>query len=789
MSARANATCASARGRGEVGSPTGPARSGRPDDSLRDPGGDAFGPERAKSAPHPDPFPAGGERRKRQCGLCYAAIVACWVSFAAFAAAAGWIAALGPPPLGKDVEFSTRVFDRDGRLLRAYATSEGRWRLPARLADVDPRFFDLLLAYEDRRFHLHRGIDPLALGRAAVQLVRDGRIRSGGSTLTMQVARLLEPRGGRSVWAKLRQIVRAIELERALGKDEIIALYLDLAPYGGNIEGVRAASLAYFGKEPRRLSLGEAALLVALPQSPEARRPDRSVEAARNARNRVLDRFAALSDVPADEIALAKAEAVPIGRRIMPRLAPHAADQAVADVSLGGEVRLTIDADVQKHLEELAREHVRALAQALGPDVSLAMLAVDNATGEVIARVGSSDYFDERRAGQMDMTQALRSPGSTLKPFIYGLGFEDGFIHPETLIDDRPARYGAYAPQNFDFTFQGTVTVAKALQLSLNLPALAVLDRVGAGRFAARLNQAGAALVLPEGEAPSLAIGLGGVGISLSDLVMLYAGIARLGTVLPLTERFDQGPVPRAAGPASRNDRESGRLLEPVAAWYVAHVLLGTPPPDNGTPGRIAFKTGTSYGYRDAWSIGFDGKHTVGVWVGRPDGAPMPGLIGRMAAAPILFDVFARLGTPPVPLPRPPAGTLASTSAKLPPPLRHFAPGTHIAGAEPGGLHILFPPDGARLELTAANGVAAPLPLKVTGAVAPLTVLVNGVPSPLQAGRDLFFQPSGPGFARLTVIDGAGATDSVLVRIDDSTSAIAAVTAADTACAVACGQP
>ncbi len=679
---------------------------------------------------------------------------------AAVAGAGWWIALLGPAPLGKDLAFSTRVVDRDGRLLRAYATSEGRWRLPATIADVDPRFFDLLFAFEDKRFRAHRGVDPLALARAALQLATSGRIRSGASTLTMQVARLLEPRNGRSVVAKLRQMVRAIEIERALTKDEVLALYLDLAPYGGNIEGIRAASLVYFGKEPHRLTLAEAALLVALPQSPEARRPDRSVEAARKARNRVLDHFAALGTVPADEIALAKAEPVPAGRRPMPMLAPHAADRVVAEASPGSETRLTIDADLQRNLEELARERARTLAQTLGPEVSLGMLVVDNATGEVRARVGSPDYFDERRAGQVDMTQALRSPGSTLKPFIYGLGFEDGFIHPETLIEDRPARYGGYAPKNFDLTFQGTVTVRKALQLSLNLPALAVLDQVGPSRLTTRLAQAGATLVLPEGEPPGLAIGLGGVGIKLADLVMLYAGIARHGTALPLRERATSTLPGEGA-------REATRLMGPAAAWYVGNILAGTPPPENGVPGRIAFKTGTSYGYRDAWSVGFDGKHTIGVWVGRPDGAPVPRLVGRNAAAPILFDAFARLQTAPAPLLRAPDGVVITTTAKLPPPLKHFARGDRMGEAALDRLHILFPPDGARLELISADDKPAQVPLKVTGAVAPLTVLVDGVPARAQPRGTLFFQPNGPGFARVTVVDGSGATDSVVVRLED----------------------
>jgi penicillin-binding protein 1C len=697
------------------------------------------------------------------------AIAAALLCVALLGIGAWSIVALGPAPIGGALQFSTRVVDREGRLLRAYAAGEGRWRLPVKVADVDPRFFDMLFAYEDKRFRAHHGVDPLALGRAAFQLASSGRIRSGGSTLTMQVARLLEPRSGRTFAAKLRQIVRAIEIERALTKDEVLALYLDLAPYGGNIEGIRAASLAYFGKEPRRLSLAEAALLVALPQSPELRRPDRSAEAARSARNRVLDRFAASSRVPADEIALAEAEPVPSGRRAMPMLAPHAADRAVADAAPGSEVRLTIDADVQKSLEALVRERARTLALTLGPDVSLATLVVDNATGQVEAHVGSPNYFDERRAGQVDMTEALRSPGSTLKPFIYGLGFEDGLIHPETLIEDRPVRYGAYTPQNFDFTFQGTVTIRKALQFSLNVPALAVLDQVGPSRLAARLTQAGAALVLPEGEAPGLAMGLGGVGIRLSDLVMLYAGIARLGTVLPLSER----EISASSPPAPSHKGEGKTLMTPVAAWYVSNVLIGTPPPENGAPGRIAFKTGTSYGYRDAWSIGFDGKHTIGVWVGRPDGAPVPGLIGRAAAAPILFEAFARLLTPPAALAHAPTGVLVTTSAKLPPPLKRFAPGD-LAGATQPRLHILFPPDGARLELATTDGMPNPVPLKITGASAPLTVLVNGMPvlgasSGQSSGqsRGNFFRPAGPGFARVTVIDAAGATDSVVVRLDE----------------------
>ena len=669
---------------------------------------------------------------------------------AAFIAVAGgtWLVALGPPPSVKNLETSHSVLDRENRLLRAYATSEGRWRLPAKADDVDPRFLEMLLSYEDKRFYAHAGVDPLALGRAAFQLMRQGHIVSGASTLSMQVARLMEPRDSRSFFAKFRQMTRALQLEFALSKRDILSLYLTLAPYGGNLEGIRAASLSYFGKEPRRLTLGEAALLVALPQSPEVRRPDRNAAVARAARDRVLDRVQGL--VPADEIARARTEGVPMARRELPVLAPHAADQVVAAEPDKRTRQLTIDAPLQKTLQDLARER----AQALGPQISLAIIAVDNATGEVRARVGSADYFDARRAGQVDMTNALRSPGSTLKPFIYGLGFEDGFIHPETLIDDRPVRYGSYTPENFDLTFQGTVTVRKALQLSLNVPAIAVLGKVGVSRLSARLTQTGAALVLPKGEAPGLAMGLGGVGVRLNDLTMLYTGLARGGMATPLVER---------AGPVEASPR---RLLDPVAAWYVGNALMGAPPPDNAPHGRIAFKTGTSYGFRDAWAVGFDGRMTIGVWVGRPEGAPEAGLVGRAAAAPVLFDAFARSGLTPVPLALAPKGTLFARSNKLPPPLQRFNPetGPRIAADPP---RIMFPPDGARIEL-AQTGDKKPEPvaLKIAGGMLPLTVMVNGVPiGPETSRRSLFFQPDGAGFVRLTILDARGTTDSVMVRV------------------------
>ncbi|MGH6707683.1 MAG: penicillin-binding transpeptidase domain-containing protein, partial [Bradyrhizobium sp.] len=486
---------------------------------------------------------------------------------------------------------------------------------------------------------------------------------------------------------------------------------------------------------------------------PERRRLDRHPQVAHAARDRVLDRMVEDGVVSQEDAVQARAVGVPKLRKPMPILAPQSSDAAMATVTETPVVRLTLDSSLQKTLEALARD--RAVAQ--GPNISVAIIAVDNESGDVLARVGSSDYFDERRAGQVDMTRAVRSPGSTLKPFIYGLAFEDGFVHPESLIDDRPIRFGSYAPENFDMTFQGTVPVRKALQLSLNVPAIALLDRVGASRLSSRLKQAGGNLVLPKDEAPGLAMGLGGVGVTLQDLAQLYAGLARLGTTKPLREIM-----------TPNDERDPMRLMDQAAAWQVGNVLIGTPPPENGVHNRIAFKTGTSYGYRDAWSVGFDGRITIGVWVGRPDGAPVAGLVGRIAAAPILFDAFARTGKIPAALPKPPKGALLASNAKLPVPLRRFRPvGELVRTGSDQAPRIQFPLNGSRIDVDRSNnGQFSAMPVKVAGGVLPLTMLVNGISvGEIDSRRQRLVDPPGPGFARLTVIDATGAADTVVIRV------------------------
>ncbi|WP_210027704.1 penicillin-binding protein 1C [Methylobacterium sp. PvR107] len=674
-------------------------------------------------------------------------------------AGALWRYAEGLPPLDLAVASarSTVVLDRSGTLLRPFATADGRWRLPVTADTIDPRYRAMLVAYEDRRFANHPGIDPVAALRATIQWLRNGRIISGGSTLSMQVARLVEPRRERTLEAKLRQMARALLLERRLGKSGLLDLYFALAPYGGPLEGVRAASLAYFGREPVRLTAAQAALLVALPQSPETRRPDRFPDRARAARNRVLDIASARGILTATEAEAAKSEPVPTARRPFPMLAAHAAEEAVAADNTAPVIRLAIDARLQERLEALACER----AVAAGPGLSAAILVLDNSNGRVLAQVGSAGYLDSTRNGAIDMTLAVRSPGSALKPFVYAMAFADGLAHPETLLEDRPARFSAsYAPENFDLTFQGTVTARRALQLSLNVPAVELMDAVGPARFIARLRAAGAAIVLPREAAPGLPVALGGLGITLTDLARLYAGLARGGTVPDLLRRAETAP----AG-------SEHRVAEPVAAWYVADILRGTPPPENALPNRIAYKTGTSYGYRDAWAAGFDRHVTVVVWIGRPDGAAVPGLVGRTVAAPILFDAFARLGREPEPVPQP-RDVLAAGPGGLPPPLRHLR--REVPGAPGPALRIAYPPDGARIDLglgTAghdgegtADGPA--LALKALGGVPPLTWMIDGQPVVQTPRRRAAWSPTGAGFARISVLDSTGASDSVSIRLE-----------------------
>lgn len=663
-----------------------------------------------------------------------------------------------PPPLENGAEMSREVLDRDGTLLRAYTTPSGVWRLPVTLEAVDPDYVKMLIAYEDRRFRSHRGVDPAALVRAAVQFVLNGgRIVSGGSTITMQVARLIEPRTERSISAKLRQMARALQIERRLSKDEILSLYLTLAPYGGNLEGVRAASLAWFGREPKKLTLSQAALLVALPQAPESRRPDRQHAQALLARNRVLARMSTAGLIPESEIARASASQVPGRRLAMPDLAAHTADLAIRTRTDASSIRLTLNGDIQARLEDLAAE----TAGRLGPRQSLAMVLADGQTGEVLASIGSTGHLDAARAGAIDMTQAVRSPGSTLKPFIYGLALEDALIAPETLIDDTPADFSGYRPRNFDRGYMGEVSIREALQFSLNVPAVRLLEAVGPQRLLARLRRGGTALDLPPGGAPGLAIGLGGAGVSLRNLVQLYTAFVNNGVAHPLRD----GSEPVAPKPLDQP------VMAADANWRVADILSGVSAPQGAPRIAIAYKTGTSYGYRDAWAIGFDGRHVLGVWVGRPDAAPVPGLSGIETAAPLLFEAFVRSGLDRVDLPGPPAGLVARSRQALPYALRKYrGRDTVISTVADGSLppQIVYPPQGARVALgSGGSGPLMPLVIKLQGGSGPYRLIANGeaLPKPSRR-RVLNWTPDSPGASTLTVMDAEGRAASVSVFID-----------------------
>ncbi|OUS38135.1 penicillin-binding protein 1C [Rhodobacterales bacterium 56_14_T64] len=642
-------------------------------------------------------------------------------------------------------ETSTEVRDRNGALLRAYPVGTGIWRLAVHPNQVDPEYLAMLVRYEDKRFWTHSGVDPRAMARAVGQAHWNGRAVSGGSTLTMQVARLLED-GSTGRWSgKLRQVRLALALERRLSKQQILTLYLTHAPYGGNLEGIRAATLAWFGKEPRRLTAAQSALLVALPQSPERRRPDRAPDAARSARDRVLSRMSRQQVIDADEMVMAQAEVIP--RRMQPfaQLAPHLADRMLAADPETQRFDLTIDAGVQARMELLLWDATKQGGERL----SAALIVADVQTGEVLASVGSPGYRDGNRLGFVDMTQALRSPGSTLKPLIYGLAFDQGLVHPETLIHDGPVNFNGYAPQNFDGEFRGDLRVRQALQLSLNIPVVKLTNELGAPRIMAALRRAGAAPEVPGG-VPGLAIALGGIGTTLQDLVQLYAGLAAGGQGPALRLRMDE---PR---------QQHGRLVSEVAAWQLMDILRGLPPPPGARAGVLAYKTGTSYGHRDAWALGWDGEHVIGVWMGRADGTPVPGVFGGSLAAPVLFEAFGRLKPEFEPLPPPPPATLIVSSAELPQPLRRFRP-RNAAFEEPADApQLLFPPDGARLAL-----LDAPLTLKLRGGATPFLVLANG--QPVVQGQHLreFEIPNpGRGFSALVVVDGLGRSARATVQVE-----------------------
>ncbi|WP_172297779.1 penicillin-binding protein 1C [Pseudoruegeria sp. HB172150] len=673
-----------------------------------------------------------------------------FLALALFLAALGrdrfdqWVDATELPPLA--VETSVEMLDRNGVLLRAYTVADGRWRLAVSLDGVDPDYLKMLIAYEDKRFYDHHGVDTVAMMRAVGQAVWHREFVSGASTLTMQVARLLE-NGTTGLWpGKFRQIRVALALERRLTKDEILALYVNRAPFGGNLEGVRAATFAYFGKEPRRLTVAQAALLVALPQSPEYRRPDRFNGAAHDARSRVLARAEGAGVIGEGARIAAETETVPAKRQPFPALAPHLTDRMRADEPATQVHRLTLDSALQARLQVLAERAAREAGQRQ----SIALMVANHRTGEILASVGSAGYEPGAREGFVDMTQAVRSPGSTLKPLIYGLAFDQGLAHPETLIEDRPVAFGTYAPQNFDGEFRGTVRVREALEMSLNIPVVKLLNALGPARLMAHLRRAGTEAELP-GDQPGLAVALGGVGVSLEGLMRLYSGLSNGGKAVVLSARqgVRQPEVPQV-------------VLSSESAWMIGDILSDIPPPRGAARTGLAYKTGTSYGHRDAWAIGYDGTHVAGVWMGRPDGTPVPGAFGGEVAAPILFEAFALLKPSLDRLPPPPPSTLIVGNAGLPQPLKRFRPRDAAFSDAPDAPAVAFPPDGARVDT--GGGM---LSVKVRDGRPPFTWLADGRPVLLRShDRSAMIPLPGPGYVTLSVIDSEGRSAHSAVWLD-----------------------
>ncbi|MHB1272310.1 MAG: penicillin-binding protein 1C [Rhodanobacter sp.] len=529
---------------------------------------------------------------------------------------------------------STVVLARDGTPLRAFADSDGVWRYPITAKQVSPLYLKALLSYEDRWFYRHPGVNPYALARGLAGGLRHGHIVSGGSTLTMQVARIIEPD---SYWfrphtfgGKLVQILRALQLEAHLSKAQILDLYLNHAPFGGPIEGVEAASWAYLGKPASQLSRAEAALLAVLPQAPSRLRPDRHPEAARAARDKVLTRMRDLGVWSAAQVRDAAIEPVVARSLHAPLSAALLAERLHQEQPRARRIVSTIDANLQR----AAEDRVSAYLSRLPPRTSAAVLVVDNATLQARVYVGTAVFADPLRAGHVDMVRAPRSPGSTLKPFLYGLALDDGLITSQSLLVDAPQDFGGYKPGDFDEAFSGPVSVAEALQRSLNVPAVDVLDRVGPNRFVARLANGGIDLGLPDGAKPNLSIILGGAATRLESLVGAYTAFANRG--IAGTPRY-----------TPEQPLQSRRLLSPGAAWIIRDILASNPADVEGGPlagaierhATVAWKTGTSYGYRDAWAIGVTDRWTIGVWIGRPDGTPSPGQYGAVTALPLLFQI------------------------------------------------------------------------------------------------------------------------------------------------------
>ncbi|MER8842833.1 penicillin-binding protein 1C [Mesorhizobium sp. M0913] len=641
------------------------------------------------------------------------------------------------------------VYAADGGILSGFLAPDEKWRFATGAETVDPKYLQMLVAYEDRNFWHHHGVDGFAVMRAAGQALSHRRVVSGASTLTMQLVRLLDPKP-RGTEAKLLEIVRALKIERMMSKKDIFNAYISRAPFGGNVEGVRAASLIYFGKEPSLLTLGEAALLVALPQSPESRRPDRAPDEARAARDRILKSLAGRHVIAEEEATVEVRRPLQIRIAGIPKIAPHLALRLKVRAAEDDRPILTV---LDKGLQSKAEEIAASALDRWEAGVNIAIFVIRNEDGAVIGYVGSGDPGSRSRDGYVDLIRAVRSPGSALKPLIFAMAFEELIVHPDTIVADQPIDIAGYRPENADGVFAGDLLIRQALILSKNTVPVLLLDRIGVDAFLSRFRTVGWPLQLSVSDSQAgLAVALGGAGVSLEQLTWLYSAFANEGELRQL--RY----APTDA------TTSLGQLISPEAANAVADILADVPPPvgrsrlvaQDGTR-RIGFKTGTSYGFRDAWAVGFDKLHTVGVWIGRPDGAPHLGAYGVSAAAPVMMQVFDVL-----PLPasgagsgHTPPGALASPR-NLPERLKRFGPAT---GSAPFQLPtITFPKQGAQIAAERLGGSAA-LCLKVSGGHPPYRWTVLGKEAEPQASQEFWATIATRGEIKIGVTDADGKVD------------------------------
>lgn len=538
---------------------------------------------------------------------------------------------------------------RDGSPAHVFLSPDDKWRVPARLDEVDPRYVEALLRFEDKRFYLHPGVDPLAIARAAALNLSRGRVVSGASTLTMQLVRVLEPRP-RSFSSKIVEAFRALQLELVLSKEEVLEAYLTFIPFGRNLEGVEAASLAYFGHTAKALSPAEIATLLAVPQRPNERYPTaanraRLLAARDSIAKRLVEEGALAAGDRARLLEVAK-DPVPAELRPFPREAAHAAVWVRARHLGVDRVRTTLDRGVQR-AAAAALASARAELRAKGiRDGSV--VVVDHDVGEVRALVGGFDFFEDEHGAQIPGFTVPRSPGSTLKPLVYAMAIDDGRVLPDYLVTDIPVTYGGYTPRNYDERFSGLVPLRDALSQSLNVPFVNLLGEIGVERFVGALRAVGATSLDPRPGHYGLSAAVGGIELTPLELAGLFSMFARDGEHLPLrvVEPSDEG------GPGLEGEaRRPTRVLSAAAVELTGRALSLRDRPDfperrrmTGVSPRVRWKTGTSFGHKDAWSAGYDETFTAVVWLGNLDNQPSAHLVGADAAGPILFDVLETLG-------------------------------------------------------------------------------------------------------------------------------------------------